>query len=338
VTRRSIKVLIPSGAVAALLIAMFALRPSYERITSGPVGEIDPVVSSNGRYLAYREMTPNDPALGVLRLLSLDDARNSRTLLGAGQFYGGVSWSPDNSSISYTNLERDTAGGPSSVVLSIFTLDIRTGEVRRVLSGNSVRGIGEYTSWSRDNLIAFAASDGIYRIDPSGGEPRKLYGFPAEVQVEPEHLVWSPDGAALAFSLNEDTTNVRIGDFAPGIVVVFPYTSRVERLTRGSFDAFPTWCDSHDLIYLSMDATQVPPRSGLYSVSLATHRIRRISGRAVEFSPHYCQPCSALFFASAEQLPASSRLLNTFHGFHIWKRTRPLDVVASSLLPGSPGS
>jgi len=315
------------GMLVAPMVILFAsslyyihgCEPTYEQVTSGPIGEMEPVVSPDGKRLAFREFTPESHTAserGGLRILSLDPGkRESKLLLKPDQFHGGASWSPDNLWLSYSNYESIQPGS-SSVERRIYKVNMDTGEKVRLTPGLPTLRIGEFTSWSERGEIAFVADNNIYAMRHDGSNLRKLVDVvPKEPNLRPVQIAWSSDGKSLAFSAertsdsgSKEESKIWLADVQSG---------HLRPITTGVYDETPTWQDS-DTIIFSRFSDNLPTVS-LYSVSIRTGTVKRVSHNGMGYSPWVDQKSKVLYFSSAKRFDPSGNDFNMFRGFHVWR-------------------
>ena len=115
-----------------------------------------------------------------------------------GRQYGGrLSWSPDGSSIAFS---REGEGGGEPWTLSLWVVDTRDGEVRRLTDCQSCADVSP--AWAPSGqLIAFnrIARDGsgLYTVRFDGSQLTKVTDSVAAANPQ-----WSPDGRQIAFDDN----------------------------------------------------------------------------------------------------------------------------------------
>lgn len=306
----------------------YLLRPSAVQVTNSQLGAIDPVASPDGMMIAYREIVPESPNTGWLKLLDFRGERpSSRVLLRGGAFYGGVSWSPNGKSLSYTNWEPISEGS-SLVRLSVFKFDLSSGSVTRLVDGRLTSPISEYTSWSKDGRIAFATSTWLMLTNAAGDPPKqlcKLPPIPSASQIE--FLAWSPDGIRIAFSLERDEESDADLARESNLWLLDTHTCEASNLTSSFADVGATWKNADDLIFVRSE--RASQDYALHRVSTKTHDVTRLSDRGIDFCPSFSMSNGALFYARGDRWNPTNRDFNLFRGFNIWKRQRPADAILS---------
>jgi dipeptidyl aminopeptidase/acylaminoacyl peptidase len=115
---------------------------------------------------------------------------------------GSPSWSPDGTELAFevSDVQQDGARSPSAIA----TLNLQTRALTILAQTNG--NVGGHPIWSPDGTrIAYAGSEGIWMVSPTGGEPilvapsREVSGPSYREIVQPRQPVWSPDGTMLAY-------------------------------------------------------------------------------------------------------------------------------------------
>jgi TolB protein len=206
-------------------------RGDEENLTNSPQDEFSPVLSSNGRNVAFLSGTADDTTLEVMRVTGKE-----RTPVFSG---GGVittpKWSPNSQRLSYV-LKRESGNtvyvgqsdGSESMVLTTVAADevgdwSPTGDsvifaVRDTAEqGLYIRnpdGVNEFkrtqtpdyaAAWSPNSLlIAFLSTresnPEIYVMDPEGGDATRI----TESETSEYGVSWSPDSKKLLFVTERD--------------------------------------------------------------------------------------------------------------------------------------
>jgi dipeptidyl aminopeptidase/acylaminoacyl peptidase len=134
-----------------------------------------------------------------------------------------VALSPEGRRLAFSEKVRD-AGGPE-IFGEISIADLPSGATRRLTAGGGSRALRERgAAFSPDGeTVAFlsdAGEDGqlqIWLAPAAGGAPRRL----TRVRGQLDHLLWSPDGGAVAFLFVEGSTQ------EPGALVPYKPDSGV---------------------------------------------------------------------------------------------------------------
>jgi Tol biopolymer transport system component len=125
---------------------------------------------------------------------------------GQGIDYADPSWSPDSKYIVFVK-EINGEGG------CIFSLDLNTGEEKRLTGKPGVYNRDKTPAWSPDGkTIIFSRDYYLYLMDADGGNQKKV-----NTQVMGHSPAWSPDGNRIVFfSPNMEVYVMEIeGDNAP---------------------------------------------------------------------------------------------------------------------------
>jgi len=290
-----------------------------EPITQNARGDIYPVPSPDGHYVAYRAMTIESPEAGDLHYVRLDDTSESHVLLEAGEFNGGASWSPDSEWISYTVPERRDEQS-IFVEYSIYKVNIRTNQRVRLVDGWTTQDIGAYTSWTAKNEIVFATEDAIYKVDAGGGTPEKILGLDMTLPDPPMHLAADPNGNSIAFSVDASESDDKALRQMSGIWLAELDAGRVVQLTNDSSDKFPAWRDAESIFFQRVTIRQgQTPSISLYSLSLLTGTIAMVGYEGIIYSIAQVPDENVLFAATAPEWDTSQNDFNIFRGFSISK-------------------
>jgi len=131
-----------------------------------PVDFWQPVLSPDGRFLAYVAKPPGAQVYG-LYLLDLE-TNVERLLVQMSQDVFFPSWSPDGTKLVFTGIqEKDN--------WDLFVVEVESGQVRR-LTTDSAMDVNPY--WAPNGLIIFNSNrDGswaAWAINPDGTGLRKL--------------------------------------------------------------------------------------------------------------------------------------------------------------------
>lgn len=161
-----------------------------------------PVFSPDGRSLAYVPRGPS-PAPFSLRIRSLESGEE-RALAPRLRNLMFLRWSPDGRAILGTGLDTERRYG-------LFTVDVQTSAIARILAIDPPNSWAQFAVWSRDAQTVFFVFNGggapLRALDVRTGEMRELHR-PAGTYVMGNLLAVSPDGAELAWARVDSTTQV----------------------------------------------------------------------------------------------------------------------------------
>ena len=156
-------------------------------LTDSPDDEFAPIVSPDGRLIAFRAGSEPDVSIHTMRT---DGTSRTQVTTGTG-IHGSQRWSPESDRLAYVVQGSDGRGvytsaadGSGSVLLT------------------SVRG-DEVGDWSRNgNTVVFSvlngAAPGIYTRNPDGVNQFRL------TETSDYSPVWSPDSKRIAFLSRRD--------------------------------------------------------------------------------------------------------------------------------------
>jgi WD40-like Beta Propeller Repeat/RTX calcium-binding nonapeptide repeat (4 copies) len=118
---------------------------------------------------------------------------------------GGISWSPDGRRVAFY---RQTG----TVTADVFVADADGGHLRNLSSGEAQ--FSWAPDWSPDgSRLVYVASDPhverLITLRPDGSDRRVVPGVSADPNQRLGEPHWSPDGAFIGFTLNEDLHVVR---------------------------------------------------------------------------------------------------------------------------------
>ena len=235
------------------------------------VGDWDPVVSWDGRTLAFRRQLNNTAA----RLMTLDLRTGAeRVVVGEGQPLWGQGWSPDDRHLIYSAgtegdaaiwqidaRGRDEAARVSPGLLQYVRVTTARDapviafeglERRRNLleltpgrspvpafeDGRDVRAVAQSASGDRAVVVRHLGEDQLW-LHPAAGAPRLLVQDPGARFSDPD---WSPDGRRLAYiCTRNDQPDLCVLDLASG---------REVNLTQDeAIDHGPSWSADGREIY-----------------------------------------------------------------------------------------
>ena len=227
------------------------------QITADGYFKTDPAWSPDGRWIAYSSDKAGTQDIYALEVASGRERRLT-SLPGAEV---GAAWSPDGNMLAFQD-----QSGPATGFSGTFTLDLTTGDVRRITpdlfapsrptwssDGKhvSLAALKPYTSRFREGTSQFLT------VDLETGELtyREPMPFKSTSTRGDDGPVWSPDGSELAFVMDE-------------VLWVLPVdpsgepTGPAQQLTNEP-TAAPTWSgDSQQLLYLSNDRLRLVSRTG----------------------------------------------------------------------------
>src|SRR6267142_4903790 len=79
------------------------------QVTFGPLAELGPVISPDGRWVAFEYFAPADNDGIQLWIMPVGEPfLMARAIVNDGQYHAGISWSPDSHWIAYTTTEQKT--------------------------------------------------------------------------------------------------------------------------------------------------------------------------------------------------------------------------------------
>jgi eukaryotic-like serine/threonine-protein kinase len=247
--------------VAALAIAWYfrsaekTAAPTIARlihVTTDPGLELDPVLSPDGRTLAYAAGSPGQTRIYIRELSGGRAVPLTENASPGSQRW--PQWSPDGSSILF-QASADMAADPSSITAPQATLYIAaplSGSAKRLPIAPAAGAVG--ASWSPDSRrIVFATAAGLYSMRVDTTEPPRLLVAGYDLYSP----AWSPDGTMIAYAARDSLFTfggARLANVATSVVAVLALgTGRVTVISSGNtLDTNPAWMpDSRTLAFVS---------------------------------------------------------------------------------------
>ena len=219
-------------------------RPgNMKQITRDPGPELDPVLSPDGKMIAFAAGPLDRMDIFVRQITG---GRSIRLTEGFSGNHRLPRWSPDGTRIAFRS-------GPGRDVGDIYVVSALGGIPRRLITPPSGKSVG-YHAWSPDGKqLAYVqldpeGNDEIYIRSVDEDTPRKI----AE-DLYAHTPCWSPDGTRIAF-VSGNPRFVSYGNIAPSTLkVVSVAGGDPVRVTEdGAMNQSPVWTqDSRYLLYVS---------------------------------------------------------------------------------------
>jgi Tol biopolymer transport system component len=283
-------------------------KSGIEQLTFGPVGEIEPNVSPDGRWLAFQYFEKNRP--GSVQIWIMDLSRGfgeARRLANQFDYAGEISWSPDSKWISFIS----QTGNRTPLTNQIYRVNIVTNETVQITNFPEGTVIGDSTTWSINGFIGFEKHGVIYGIPYSGGKEILLLDpRTALSNNHPSSLRFSPDGTMLVLSVEnaqQDQSSIWLADLK---------THSVRQLTNLHFDLSPAWIDEKHILFTRQSKNKW---SEVKVLSLLTTSLDQITSRHVDFTPYTDPSGKMLYFSRKGQSPKNLEQNDFFSGYHIWR-------------------
>jgi Tol biopolymer transport system component len=306
------------GAVSFKVEQLQGRPAAAEQLTFGAVGEIEPNIAPDGRWLAYQyfsEQNPHEPRIGIMDTLT--DFQSAKPLVDHHGYAGEMSWSPDSKWLSFTGLEKEAGSSTEQ----IYRVNVVTKEILQVT--NFPRGtlIGDSTTWSKSGVIGFEQNGIIYGVNVSGGEDVELLDTRAALgNRRPSTIRLSPDGTTLLFSVETKLHESEIW-------VANLRSKLFRRLTRNHYDLFATWYDER---HVAFSRETKNGGSNIYVLDLDTRKLYGLTFGHVDFMSSADPARKILYFSRNSRMPNRSDDGPFFSGFHAWQMKVPPNVIRPS--------
>jgi Tol biopolymer transport system component len=284
--------------------------PQPTQVTVGPVGEIGPRCSPDGRRLAFESVSLDHPETIQLWIMPVNGTFSSATLvLGyqKGQNYGEFSWSPDSSWLSFI---EGTEGGDRVISDQVSKVNPSSKRIVRLTNLPPRTALGG-TSWSRDGRILFEMNDAFYVVNGTGAGSgiEKLIDIGAELHAAPLFPAWSADGTRVAFTSGQ----VLPSKGGRALYVWGIRSGKITKLFEGVGDDAPSWLDDDSILCSHIDDEA---HSSIWLVHVSKGTATQVTRGFFDVSPAACPPGGNLYFARAANRSSARYFLE---GFHIWK-------------------
>ena len=290
-------------------------RAGPEQITFGPVGETEPAISPDRRWIAYQYFTERNPRLPAIGVLETLKGFQSAKALVDHDYAAEVSWSPDSEWLSFVSSENK--GGRNTE--QICKVNITTKEIVQLSAFAEGTLVGDSTAWSSKGIIAFERDGRIYGVSGQGGEVIELLDTRRALSNRrPSSLRFSHDGKVLLFSVEgpaQNQSEIWAADLP---------SQSFRQLTKYHFDLFPSWYDEHRLVF-SREAKN--GTSSLYISDLRRGGVERVTFGHVDFGSSADASSRTLFFSRKDRTSSENDKGAFFSGFHIWRMTIPSRLV-----------
>jgi len=290
------------------------------QITRGPVGELGPIVSPDGRWLAIEYFTtehPDDPEVWVMPRNG-DFAAAKPLLNDTGMIYGEIAWSPNSAWLSFVGRPRVETRQP---IAEIYKVNIYTKQIVQLTHLGATMGGG--TSWSSDGRIAFSMAGEIHVVSESGGAVAKLLDVRRKLgNIEAYFADWSPDSTRLAFVGREQGFD----DFKPelhgrNLYIADLRSGKISKLFSDVGADGPSWLDQAHVLVSHQDSVT---RASLWLVPVSTGKARRLTHGFYDAAPVARRPLGYLYFTrnadDTLQIQRSFEAAQFAKGFHIWRQ------------------
>jgi len=278
-----------------------------KQLTFGPIGEIEPNVSPDGRRLVFQYFQKNEPGSTQIWIMEISKGFGSARRLASQLGHAGeMSWSPDSKWISF--ISWGTKRGRSTG--QVYKVNVDTNEIIQITMFPEGMVIGDSTTWSTNGLIGFERDGIIYCVPHAGGEEVQL--LDTRTALSNRHLSYlrfSPSGKMLVFSVEnaeQDQSSIWLADLK---------ANSVRQLTRLHFDLFPAWIDEGHILFTRQNRNKW---SEVEALSLRTGNLDRITSKHVDFTPSTDPSGNMLYFSRKGQVPRELQNADFLVGFHIW--------------------
>jgi len=281
-----------------------ARNHQFAQITKGPVGEIGPRCSPDGRYLAFEYFSTEHSDAVQVWLMPPDRFSDARPLLGySGMSYGEISWSPDGGWLSFVGGSPESDGVLSE---QVFKINIANRQITQLTYFPARTSLGG-TSWSRDGRILFEMDDDIYVVPQTGGTVAKLLDVNTRLPgVNPFFPSWSPDATRVAFvGRTAKEHSLYVADLDSNII---------EKIFSDVGDDGPSWLDDSRILCSRVEGQS---QSSLWLVRVREKNGVRLTQGFYDIGPVACVSGEYMYFARNADISRFSGPM--MRGFHIWR-------------------
>jgi Tol biopolymer transport system component len=280
------------------------------QITFGPIGEMDPQSSPDGRLLAFayfHEPQPNAPQIWIME--TDRGFISARPLVDNANYNAEFSWSPDGKWLTFLSMPMKGA----VLTTQVYKVKLSDGSVTQLTHFPEGTGLGGSTSWSKNDQIVFEHGGDLYFVRPSIGDEAKLLDVRSKMpSLMPSEIRWNPDGNVLAFTGREYGTltgesKIWIADLE---------TKQIHPVTSGPHDMSASWVDKGHLVFsrgLSMD------NLGICILSLDNGLTQCLTKGRSDTSPWAISTRNELFFSRFPNTSNPAPNGSMADGVHIWK-------------------
>ena len=224
---------------------------SLQQLTSDPYVDILACWSRDGKNIAFSSDRDGSFAIWSMNI----ETGDTRKVLETGGSASGLSWSPDGSSIAYTQSFGPRGG-------QLWIVNVNSGQRKRV--GRPVPSSVGVPTWSSDgNIVALSVLNAYSSLYREGVNRVILFstnGLPHRPQKAVEHWsfgvrgnngpVWSPDGKYMAAATKGSIWIVPVDEKGDA-------TGEPIQVTEELSDA-PTWTgDSKEILYIATDRLKI---------------------------------------------------------------------------------
>jgi Tol biopolymer transport system component len=280
------------------------------QLSFGPVAELGPQLSPDGKSVAFEYFPkdrPNLPQIWVMDRAS--GFESARPLVDNSNYNAEFSWSPDGNWICF--ISNSLTDRP--ITNQIYKVRLRDGAIRQITHFEKGKALGDSTSWSKDDLIAFENDHDIYAASASDGSVKKLVEVGSQMpSLTPSEIRWSPDNSRLAFTGKEDQR----GSERSRIWIADVRVHRTFPVTDSGWDSTPSWYDNNQLLFSRGESKE---ETKICLLTLATGRMECLTKGNIDLSPWGDARKGELFFARDTTRSTSKNSAGYFAGFHIWR-------------------
>jgi Tol biopolymer transport system component len=264
----------------------------YLQVTFTRGAELAPRSSPKGDLLAFEYFHPEQPNTPQIWIMNREQGfRSARPLVDNDNYNSWPSWSPDGEWISF--MSHDMRKGVN-LTSQIYKVRIADGTIVQLTHFPQGTVLGDSTSWSRDDRIAFEYDDDIYVVHSSGQNPEKLIDLKATLSESGLWgIEWSPDGSRLAF---RGTLPGRPNG-AGRIWVADSGSTHAVPVTYSDTDENPFWLDNRHLLFEHWEKTG---EVRICVVSLSASKVTFLTDGHIDLNPSTDPKTCAIFLARGE--------------------------------------
>jgi len=281
-----------------------------EQITFGPVAELSPQLSPDGQSVAFEYFPKDRPNLPQIWIMDrVEGFKSARPLVDNRNYNAEFSWSPDGKWLCF--ISNPISEHP--LTSQIYKVRVSDSVVQQITHFSEGKTLGDSTSWSKEDLIAFENKGDIYTVNALDGQIQKLVEVQSRIpSLTPSEIRWSPDNSRLVFTGKDEWH----GAERSRIWIADARTHESFSVTHSNWDSTPSWYDNNHVLF---SRGQSEAETEVCLLTVDTGRVKCLTSGNVDLSPWADAATGELFLARGIGNSVSKGAPAFFYGFHIWR-------------------